>query len=132
VKTVSRRAILRALAAGAGVAGLGALGCRGFDPAALAAPLRDLARNPESLAAVGKVFLAENPEENLDTVTEWLAVNLDWDEATPADELTRRLVERVRHDFRDSRTVRVDNWLLSETEARWTAAVALAAEAPAE
>ncbi len=128
--TLSRRSVLRSVAAGAGVAGLGLLGCRRSDPARLAAPLRDLAGHPESLAAIGKVYLEEYPEQNLGTITEWLAAKLDWHEGMPADELARRLGELVRSDFRDSKTQRVSYWMLSETEARWAAVVALAPVEP--
>jgi hypothetical protein len=124
--TLSRRSILRYLVAGLGAGGLGLMGCRRSDPARLVAPLRELARHPESLAAIGQAFLEEYPRENLETITEWLAAKLDWHEGMPADELGRRLGELVRSDFRDSKTQRVSHWILSETEVRWAAVVALA------
>jgi hypothetical protein len=32
---------------------------------------------------------------------------------------------RIETDFRDARTVRVESWILSQTETRWAAVVAL-------
>ena len=128
---LSRRSTLRFLAAGVGAGSLGLLGCRRSDPAMLVAPLRELARHPESLAAIGETFLEEYPRENLETITEWLAAKLDWHEGMPDDELARRLAELVRSDFRDSKTRRVSHWILSETEVRWAAVVALAPPGPA-
>ena len=120
---LSRRSLLRFLAAGVGFV---LFGCRRSDPAGLVEPLRDLTQYPESLAAIGRAFLEQSPDETLETLTEWLAERLDWREGMAREELGRRLAERVRTDFRDSRTISVSYWLLSETEVRWAAVVALA------
>jgi hypothetical protein len=103
----------------------------GGSPAADARLLAALAR-PESAAAVGRAYLAGHPEE-ADRAR--LAARLDHalrcqdcDPAqAPAERLRAALSRQIRADFAGSRVVRVDGWMLSETEGRLCGLAALSA-----
>ncbi len=128
--TLSRRQLLTHFATGIGV--LAVSGCRGRDLTPLIDALVDLAITRDSLSAIGEAYLSDReglPEQgasSIEALAERLAIDLDWSVDQTRHELSDRLVRRIRSDFRDSKTVRVRGWLLSETEARWAALVALA------
>jgi len=96
-----------------------------------AARLLEAFRQRESAAAVGRAYLATRPEER-DAPRLAGAVSRDLrdggcDPATgDRADLRRAVSGRVRQDFADGRTVTVDGWVLSRTEARLCALAALA------
>lgn len=72
---------------------------------------------------VGERYLEENPSERrLKALVDTLSRDLELDpELGSRQELAERLAALVRRDFTDGRTVMVDGWMLSETEARLAA-----------
>ncbi len=120
---LDRRQLLRGGVTLAGMIAIG--GCRRPDVGPLAEQLVALAITPDSVAAVGRAYLDERPDSSEQRLAERLADDLGWSGDEAAEVLAERLVERIRGDFREARTVRVAGWMLSETEARWAALVAL-------
>jgi hypothetical protein len=123
---LSRRAVLRHLAAGLGIGALGLAGCARRDLGPLAEALVRLSGEHDAAAAVGGAYVAAFANESRDALLHRLAVELDWGDGLTDAELAERLLARIETDFRDAKTVRVDAWVLSQTEARWAAVVALA------
>ena len=76
---------------------------------------------------VGESYLKLHPgERRLDQLNARLVEDLRWDPLTGADaDLATLVARRVRSDFRQGRTVLVDGWVLSETEARLAAVASL-------
>lgn len=85
---------------------------------------------PDSAAVVGRAYLAGHPHE-----ADRTRLGADLDQALrcqgcdPAqasdDHLRAALARQIRADFAASRTVRVDGWILSTTEARLCGLAAL-------
>lgn len=126
MKTINRRTVLRHLATGLGVSALGLPACRRSDFAELIDALAALATDREAAGAIGRAFLDEYPDEERDRMARRLALELDWRSAMPAADLASALLLRIERDFRDAKTVRVNAWVLSQTEARWAALITLA------
>lgn len=127
---MKRRPILMALA----LAGLGAA-TRPFSALAALAPheglhagdLLQALSHRASAARVGQAYLGAYPEE---AELERLVRQLESALASPPRSrraLRERLGATVRQDFADGRTVRVQGWVLSRTEARLCGVAALSA-----
>jgi len=100
-------------------------GCRRDEPVQLADALRLLVDNSPTFTEVGRAFLNENPTEDTASLTAWLTEALEWLPEGSGASLGPRLANAIRSDFTEGRTLPVSNWILSETEARWTALHAL-------
>ncbi len=125
--TLDRRTLLRALLGTAAAPAAWLIACRGTDPRPLAAALRGRLRRPAPAAILGERLAAENPrEDDARALAARLTADLAWTPDLPAAELDRRLVEAIRADFREGRTLSVGGWVLSATEGRVAALVALA------
>jgi hypothetical protein len=74
----------------------------------------------EHWATIGKAYLEDSGPKLRDLVEELTAA----EEGGGAGEVPP-LADRLRLDFEQGRTVRVDGWVLAETEARLAALVAL-------
>jgi len=76
---------------------------------------------------VGERYLEETPSERrLKVLVETLRQELELDPAVGSrQELAERVAAAVRRDFTDGRTVTVDGWVLSATEARLAAVASL-------
>jgi hypothetical protein len=113
---ISRR---RTLIAAAALATL--LAGRGwpFSERGAAASLVRSIRARASARIIGAAYLATHPDE-ADAAILCRAIAADLATAAPRDqaELDRALANRVRADFLQRRTVKVDGWVLSRTEAR--------------
>ena len=94
--------------------------------AATGALLRSV-RARASARVVGAIYLATHPDE-ADPALLRRAIVADLAPAAQRDqaELDRALARRVRADFLERRTVKVDGWVLSRTEARLCALCRLA------
>ena len=89
---------------------------------ALPARLAGLFRHPDSARAVGAAYLRQNPDEaDAERLAALLGPDLGESEG-PA--LASRLAARQRADFTTGRTVVVEGWVLSLTEARICALLA--------
>lgn len=95
------------------------------------ADLTHLLTHVESARVVGAEYLKSNPEEAdcrelrgllLESLKLKESEMCDWDWS----DIQERLRAQVRADFQNSRTVRLNGWVLSETEGRLSALVALA------
>lgn len=92
--------------------------------------LAGLYRNPESAAVVGRAYLRAAPgEKDLDALVRRVAAALgvtpDEIRRTDRRELAARFRSRQRSDFAEGNIVYVRQWMLSRTEARLAALVAL-------
>lgn len=96
---------------------LGAVAARLPGRASAGRALSRLPRDRRAARALGRAYLAEHPEE-AGRLRALLARN-----ATPLG--AGELRARIRRDFEEVRLVRVRGWLLSRTEARLCALVAL-------
>lgn len=129
---ISRRDLLKRLALGGLITALPASVLLGpgreiFQP--FASRLTRVFSNTRSAGIVGQRYLASNP---LEADTAVLAARIAGDmrhylrlssAATPR--LRALLAERQKRDFAEGRTVTIDGWILSVTEARLCAIVAL-------
>lgn len=93
-------------------------------------PLTQLIRQQESARVIGRAYLEAVPAEGnalqlSDTLLESLNLNTENAAALAPEQLHQRLLERVRADFRDGRTIKLQGWILSRTEARLMALIAL-------
>lgn len=93
-------------------------------------PLTQLIRQQESARVIGRAYLEAVPAEGnalrlSDTLMESLNLNPENAAVLAPEQLHQRLRERVREDFRDGRTVKLQGWILSRTEARLMALIAL-------
>lgn len=127
-----RRLILRLAASTAIVAAAPAVWARPARAAAgcgadLASRLAALIPHADSAARIGERYLASAPAEADPSLLVSSILGQHGHEAT-ADAVLRRVVgERRQRDFIDGNTVSVDGWVLSRTEARLCALVALQA-----
>jgi hypothetical protein len=99
---------------------------------ALALSLSGFFADRESARAVGREYLERAPgERDADRVLEQLAGPhlREWEAlaASGSDRLAQMLRRQHRDDFAQERVVAIRGWVLSETEARLCALVALAA-----
>jgi hypothetical protein len=121
--TATRRRLLALLGAAAAATGMPAAAPARGDPRAGA--LLGLTRHPASAARVGAAYLATRPAE-ADTAR---LVEALWPDPDPGDDpaaLARAFAARMRDDFTQGRTARVEGWVLSASEARLCALHALA------
>ena len=100
----------------------------------LAQALAGFYSEPASAARVGQAVLSAVPAEaTIEAVVAALAgdrrAELDALAASDPGGLRRLLREQHRRDFEDGRTVDIDGWVLSRTEARLCAVAALAGRA---
>lgn len=98
---------------------------------AVARRLPRLLGHPDSARVVGRAYLRLVPAEaRPELLAKLIVEQLPEGEHTAAavadGELRERLLDGVREDFRDGKTVELDGWLLSRTEARLCALVVLA------
>ncbi len=136
---LGRRRLLRLLvtAAGLPLAGLIPFHRRSAavseDAAALAETFGGLFRNPKSVRAIGRAYLARQPRQGpSDLLPEQRFADLCAERGAnlPAlcrsgrDEISAWLDAAVRQDFAEGRMVDLDGWQLAETEAMLCAAVA--------
>jgi hypothetical protein len=86
--------------------------------------LAGLFRDPGSAIVVGRRYLRMRPAEaELSTLLEWvLPQGL---RLRPEHEIRSILANRIRADFESRRTVELEGWVLSETEVRLCALLAL-------
>jgi hypothetical protein len=83
-------------------------------------------REPESARVIGRAYLRQAPEEA--DSARLVALIHPGDCSSLGDaELRRAVIARQRADFGSGRTVLLDGWLLSRTEARLCALAALTA-----
>lgn len=93
------------------------------------APFLELLDDPSAAHKLGTVWIADNRRQhNAAELVEELRRDLGPTSAsaTPSD-LRRLVAERIRGDFTEGRVGRIGNWVLSETEIRLCALVALSA-----
>ena len=95
----------------------------------IAAELSGLVDARASARAVGEAYLALRLEErSADLLTESILADLASDvpwHALTTEQLRAFLVLRIQNDFARAMTVEIDGWMLSRTEARLCALVAL-------
>jgi hypothetical protein len=133
--TFGRRRMLAILAASCawfGVPGLRVLsGSGAADAAPLSPTLAGLFTDRCSAEAVGAAYLRS--VDDAEARPEWLVRSILGDGPATMDqaELKRVIGTRIRRDFTENAVVMVDGWMLSRTEARLCALIALA-ERPAE
>lgn len=128
--TRTRREFLKLLRAIPLIGSLGALHCSAADSnRASAVKLTGLFEQLQSAAAVGAKYVEAFPHErdlNL-LLRELLIRRVDFDPSTASQsEVNRVMREQHRMDMRERRTVRLQGWLLSLTEARLCALAHLA------
>lgn len=123
--TFSRRTVLGQLAVLAGVGAVGLTGCSSTDYSSLITDLVALSPEREAAVAIGREFLDEKSSRK-NRLAARLALELDWSPDLDRETLATRLLERIERDFRDGKTLRVDSWILSQTEVWWAALGALA------
>lgn len=138
---VTRRTFLLALAAGAAAGGGYLAGGRwalAAGPAADPWPqwLLD-ANNHEAVARLGNAYRAAHTEEQdaavlLEAIDRALAAAGAADTAAQSAALATAMQQRVRDEYTRGEVVRVTGWILSVTEARLYALVALGLDAPAD
>jgi hypothetical protein len=128
---LTRRTFLAGLAAG--IVGA-ALGLRqywsGDSTTREAMRLADVLRHPDSAALLGRLYLDRNPQEAdaaqlVTLIGAAQSPALSPVTAAPDESLRTVLEARIRNDFINGKTVAVDGWLLSLTEARLCALVSL-------
>jgi hypothetical protein len=98
---------------------------------ALGGALENLLPDTDSAVAVGRAYLRHHPGERDQKRVQYLlsgALGGHLDTLDPGV-LRARVRDRVRQDFAESRTAIVDGWILSITEARLCALVALISSA---
>ena len=132
MKGVSRRAVLRRLAAGGllfNVPAWPAWACTRPSADPLAQRVAQLFSNEASATEIGRRYLALGTEP---ADIAMLAARVAGDRAAyqdlcgvDADGLRKRLARQQRRDFAAGRMVNVDGWMLSLTEARACAIAAL-------
>ncbi len=80
----------------------------------------------QSIMQTGKVYLAMVPaENNPGKLEELLIEKTAINSATPAEEVHAHFSDKAQEDFKANRTVVVDGWVLSATEARQCALFSL-------
>lgn len=87
-------------------------------------------RQPESAAAVGKAYLAQQPTEAsvyklVDLIVSEIAAETPKWYTLGLDGVKQLLQEQMQRDFASEKTVKLQGWLVSLTEARLYALVAL-------
>ena len=80
----------------------------------------------ETIRAIGKAYQKLAPKENTETLAKLLAANIHDQSSSPDQALVASILKKkVREDFLENRTIVVDGWVLSVTEARQCALFAL-------
>jgi hypothetical protein len=131
---LSRRTFFAGLAAGIAATALGLRlywsGGSGGNTRGAAKRLAGVLRHPDSAARLGRLYLESTPGE-ADAARLVMLIGTARGPALPAitdatdESLRSGLEERIRNDFINGKTVVVDGWLLSPTEARLCALVSL-------
>lgn len=121
---VTRRFILAAAASSACLSPNGAFATQSAGRFSGAATrLRALVPAPTSAREIGRIYLAQCPEEHgVPALTRLIlsSMSLGEREAIALDRqvLATTLTSRVRADFEKGETVEIDGWILSRTETR--------------
>ncbi|MEM7114366.1 MAG: hypothetical protein AAF614_18170 [Chloroflexota bacterium] len=93
-----------------------------------AGALTAIFRLPESAIAVGNTYLAQHPSSAVQLVTQLadqlVATTPNW-YALGQTNIRQLLQEQIKQDFAAEKTVKLQGWLVSLTEARLCALVAL-------
>jgi hypothetical protein len=132
---IDRRAFLQMLlgtTAAAAAASLAAplWGKLTLEPTVATLDLLRVFGNMESATAVGQAYLAQYPQQasvaivTTDIAKRLLASGYDWRHLSVAD-LRAALRTQIRHDFAGERTVKLQGWLVSLTEAQLCGLAAL-------
>ena len=99
------------------------------DPKSLQHILLSLFENPRSSYAIGAACLRSLPpnQSSLEQLTNAIITAAECDPETMKSKqaVRRHIANRVRHDFAEGAVVNIEGWLLSLTEARLYAMVAL-------
>ena len=124
----------RFLGTAASLGGLAVLSSFGWDlkvgstPLPLRAALLGIVRDTEGARLIGREYLKVNPEEsNPDKLVALMTHTGPFAPGTLVDAREARnfLQQRIREDFRFRRTVELQGWVLSRTEARLCSLAAL-------
>lgn len=95
--------------------------------------LVSLFENPRSACAIGTACLKSLPSNGISpqrlTNAILVAAECDAEAMRSKQALRQRIADRVRHDFAEGAVVSIEGWLLSQTEARLYALVALSEKA---
>jgi hypothetical protein len=124
---LTRRHVLVMAAAAAGAVAIGPTGWFGLIERLVAADveglLRGLITDREGAARLGRSYLGAHPTEARSGIL--VSRLIGPTEPTSAAGASREVASRIRGDYAADRTVVVDGWVLSRTEARLYALVAL-------
>jgi hypothetical protein len=123
---IGRRTLLRSGLIAALALLAGPLAPRRAAAAGPAARLVGIFREPASARAIGRAYLRQAPEE-ADAARLLALIHPGDCAALSASELRRAVAARQRADFAAGRTVLLDGWVLSRTEARLCALAAVTA-----
>ena len=92
----------------------------------VALELETLLRNEDGVSEIGRAYLRVEPAENeIQLLSDRIFSEIRWDLLQSGD-AREVIARRVREDFREGRVVRLQGWVVSLTEARLSALVALA------
>jgi hypothetical protein len=92
----------------------------------VALQLETLLGNEDGVAEIGRAYLRLEPTENeIQLLSDRIFSEIRWD-LLQSGGVREVIARRVREDFRQGRVVRLQGWVVSRTEARLCALVALA------
>ena len=88
--------------------------------------LKEIAPDEEIAEIVGKAYLKNRPEEADPQLLLERIFSGDERDFEDSSFVAKGLKERIRRDFEEHRTIELNRWLLSETEARVFALISIA------